>query len=332
MIYIPSYRYPEIELAPSQYAVEGRFRIVVQKEQIKEPRLDTGWFGNMILDSGLDYIGSGSTVPNTLPNLLTTIAVGNGNIPAVPSQTELQALTYSSTTDVAGGASTFVLSEAPYYVERTIAKRFATGTATGVISEVGVGWGATNLFARQLVKDPEGVQTIVQVLSDEYIDVYYSLRLYPYLTDHVYSMTISGINHTVTARTARAGTLGSGGTIGWTVGYCAGAIQYDSGYGSAYSGDATLRVVTSVPLASTEQKINTSNGWTVSYPTAYVAGSFYKDTLYDASVSAGNLSGGIGGLLTFNGIGVVQEVFSPVIAKDYYKVLKLTKRTQWSRY
>lgn len=53
------------------------------------------------------------------------------------------------------------------------------GVAAGNLSEVGMGWGNSNLWNRALIKDINGNPTTITILSDEYLDVVSEIRIYP---------------------------------------------------------------------------------------------------------------------------------------------------------
>ena len=70
----------------------------------------------------------------------------------------------------------------PYYRWAKVTWRFGQGVAAGNISEVGLGWGNSNLWNRALIKDANGNPTTITVLSDEYLDVVSEIRDYPTLS------------------------------------------------------------------------------------------------------------------------------------------------------
>lgn len=198
------------------FGFAGRFDLVARKVVTDEdgsPLLDdneenilTGEsrelasFENLILDSGLNRLGTGSVIDGA--------CVGTGTTAPANAQTTLASLlrvtnTQQSRVELSGSTS------APYYAECQIIYRFAAGTATGNLSEVGLGWG-TNTFAntmdglwcRALIKDSGGSPTTITVLSDEVLDIIYTLQLHPPTSDITGTFNLSGEAYQYTLRPA----------------------------------------------------------------------------------------------------------------------------------
>lgn len=198
------------------FGFAGRFDLVARKVAIGEeglPLLDdneenilTGEsrelasFENLILDSGLNRLGTGSVIDGA--------CVGTGTTAPENSQTSLANLlrvtsTQQSRVELSGSTS------APYYAECQIVYRFAAGTATGNLSEVGLGWGANpgantmgGLWCRALIKDSEGNPTTITVLSDEVLDIVYTLQLHPPTSDMTGTFNLSGVAYQYALRPA----------------------------------------------------------------------------------------------------------------------------------
>lgn len=315
---------PTIVLPESRLA--GFFSLIARRPDGSSRHLATfdaapprvvGPFGNLITDGGLErlgvgsfrdicVVGSGATAPaNSDVTLQTTIARTGNAAPNVP------------------GASN---SGAPnYYTQTNTGFRFSAGTAAGNISEVGLGWstgaGLTQyqLFCRALVKDGGGVPTTVTVLGDEVLDVYYSLRNYPPLTDVTYSVTISGTTYACVTRAA-----GVTNTSSWSVPNSR-VVFSGKGYGSVltlYNGD--IGGITSQPSGVT------SPGNSI-VAAAYSSNSKQQDGTATIGLNEGNLAGGIKSLLFATDLGAYQTSFTPPIPKDNTKVLTLSFRFGWAR-
>lgn len=147
----------------------ARFKLVVHKGDGRPVR-ETAWFNNIVLDSGLNRMAVGTWIDrccvgnaNTTPNVLQT-QLGNF----------LASTMWQSTTNT--GIQTSI---APYYRHASVTWRFDEGVAAGNISEVGLGWGDSNLWNRALIKDINGNPTTITVLNDEYLDVVSEVRSYP---------------------------------------------------------------------------------------------------------------------------------------------------------
>lgn len=203
-----------MNIAPN-FGFAGRFDLVARKVVTGEdgtPLLENGnnvltgesrslaSFENLILDSGLNRLGTGSVIDGA--------CVGTGTTAPADSQTSLASLlrvttTLQSNTELSGSTT------APYYAECQIVYRFAAGTAAGNLSEVGLGWGAnastntmSGLWCRALIKDSSGNPTTITVLSDEVLDVVYTLQLHPPTSDMTGTFNLSGVAYQYTLRPA----------------------------------------------------------------------------------------------------------------------------------
>lgn len=299
-----------------QIGLEGLYRIEAFKRDeqgLEVPgsrRVAADWFPNLILDAGLEYMGSNS-------NWLQYCRVGTGSTPPNASQTALVSLvgsTNSTTSSVTGAQSS-----APYFGWRRNTYRFAEGVATGNLAEVGVGWGASGLlFSRALILDSGGSPTTIQVLADEALDVIYELRFYPPTEDATGSITLDGASHSWTSRASRVteATPWSGGQQGMIVSPVTGPQAFTGAIGAITgtpSGTATT-------IAATRA--------------TYVANSKKSKITLSANLTQGNLVGGIrsvgvsGNSANF---GSYQIEFDPPIPKVNTKVLTLDIEIGWSR-
>ena len=197
------------------FGFAGRFDLVAHKVVTGEdgtPLLDgdnnilTGEsrnlasFENLILDSGLNRLGTGGVIDGA--------CVGTGTTAPENSQTSLASLlrvtsTRQSIAELAGSTT------APYYAELRIVYRFAAGTAAGNLSEVGLGWDVNawantvgGLWCRALIKDSQGNPTTITVLSDEVLDIVYTVQLHPPTSDITGTFNLSGEAYQYTLRPA----------------------------------------------------------------------------------------------------------------------------------
>lgn len=131
---------------------------------------ETEWFHNIVLDTGLNQMSVGTWVDRC--------CVGSGNSTPVSTQVSLDAL-IASTTTVQSTSTSVQITNAPYYLSLTRTYRFGQGVAAGNLSEVGLGWGNSNLWNRALIRDSIGNPTTITVLADEYLDVSAEIRVYP---------------------------------------------------------------------------------------------------------------------------------------------------------
>jgi hypothetical protein len=151
--------------------VGARFKLVARKASTEEITRETGWFNNIVLDTGLAQMSVGLWIDRC--------CVGTGNSTPVATQTQLDAFKASTTTTQGAVESGMQLTTLPYYDWLRVTYRFGEGVAAGNISEVGMGWANVSLWNRALVKDANGNPTTITVLADEYLDVITEIRVYP---------------------------------------------------------------------------------------------------------------------------------------------------------
>ncbi len=123
--------------------------------------------------------------------------VGTGNTPPVVTNTALANRIAATSSTYSSSTINTITSTPPYYAEITKYYEFATGTAAGNLSEVGVGWFISSpsnygLFSRALILDAEGLPTTITVLPSEVLRVTYTLRLYIPTEDATGTITLGG--------------------------------------------------------------------------------------------------------------------------------------------
>lgn len=313
-ILIPKYQDILIEpkiVVPTS-CMKGRFKLIAIRPDGRERPL-TDWFDNLILNSGLNGIGTTSQ--------LSTCHVGTSSAAVDVAQTQLQGWLAATTNiqEVNYGCQ----SSAPYYGWKILRYRFVQGTATGNISEVGIGYSNQSvnyLWSRALTVDGGGSPTTVTVLADEVLDVVYELRLYPPTgTGSGGPFSIGGVNYNVDWKAS-----GVTSAAYWAY-YLGNAVtlSVESSPHIAYNG---LMGATIVDLPS-----GTSSG--ASFATAaYSNNSLQRDATASYDLNQGNLAGGIRSSIARSTIGLFQFEFDQAIPKDNTKTLTLTYRVSWSRY
>lgn len=145
-------------------------------------------FPNLITDAGISAMINGG--------YLNYCYVGTGNTPPAVTDTALVNRIAATSSNYAGELNT-ITSTPPYYAAKTKYYEFATGTAAGNLSEVGVGWyisspASYGLFSRALILDAEGLPTTITVLPTEVLRVTYTLRLYIPTEDTTGTITLGG--------------------------------------------------------------------------------------------------------------------------------------------
>ena len=318
-------------------AAAGRFMIEkfkIDKEGNEVPgsrHVAVPWFNNLILNVGLDLIG---TSTNAMGPTLTACRVGSGSTTPANTDTALVAQV-ASTTTIAGSAQG-VQSTAPYFGWFRKTFRFNTGVATGNLSEVAVANAATGgtLFSRALIVDGAGVPTTISVQADESLDVTYELRLYPPTADIPWSTTISGTTYSGVVRadsvTSSTGWNSSGPV--WMMDAASfnlkGVILGTTQGMTVYNG--AIGAVTASP-SGTSSSVDLSSAGAVT-PAAYTAGSYQRGHAVLIDLAQGNVAGGITAFRITTGIGRYQFSVSPVLPKDGTKRLTLNVTFSWARY
>lgn len=300
--------------------VGGFVRMRVIKPGFKEPRVDTGWFPNMVLNGGLDRLGTTS-----LNNSITRCVVGTDSTPPNPSQTSLGA-------QVAGSGSTFASSTNGYggtydgaggrYKWYRQFIQFSEGAAAGVLREIGFVEGTSssandnNLTSRALITDGSGNPTDVTVLSDEILQVTYEIRHYLDDSDGSIAFEMSGVPYTGIYRPGGEG------------------LQAAS---QLYPGTSTNIALggTSSTFGAAGANISGASGSSPGSGTlsAYSNGNYYRDVSYPFSLAQGNATGG---LLMFGWNSNAPSpgykfLFDTPIPKDNTKLMTLNIRTSWGR-
>lgn len=301
---------------------KGRFRLCVRDVETGEVTKDTGWFDNLITNSGLDQVGSDNpTGMSYYPEFAQSAFVGTGN--TTPAYTDTQMTSYLA--HVGGNhvySATSYVAGPPAYWTVTASWDFAAGSATGNIAEVGVGSVyATSplnytLFSHALVLDGSGNPTTITVLSTEVLTLTYELRCYIDVTDHTGTATISGTSYSITWR-----------PWGITSGPSLTVPLSNASYGWSFL------EVSNQPLSAdtTNPSGGTANN-TAPTPATYTNGSYQTSATWSFGINDGNVSGGIQ-TMWFQCTGLqVQIQFSPNIPKNNNYQMTITPTVSWARY
>lgn len=298
----------------------GRFRLRVRRPD-GSVKTDTGWFRNLILNSGLDYIGS--FAPSGNPSQIAYCAVGSGTSAVTADQTALVS-EVARTSSISTSETISAASEAPYYWSVIKHFRFSAGGATGNLGEVGCSAFSSaasgNLFNRALITDSEGNPTTITVLSDETLDVDFEFRVYPATADVSSTVTISGTDYATVTRPAGVSSIT---TSQWTALGDYAYLYAVTSYVNSYSGG--IGGITGSPSGT-----SLGSATSGSAPTAYVPGSYAQVLRLSWSISAATSS--IGSILVRTGLGAWQIGFTPVLPKTNANVLTLDVKFTWANY
>lgn len=163
-------------------AIKGRYRLQTKKNG--KVTKDSGWFDNLITNNGMNLIAI-----NT--NWHRYCSVGSSS--ATPAFTDIALGSRIATTDTPGTPSSSIQPSERYFIGQKI-HTFVAGTATGNVSEIGIGSqpDGTSLFSRALVLDTMGNPTSITVLPDEDLVVVYQLWIKQPIED--YNLTVGGRN------------------------------------------------------------------------------------------------------------------------------------------
>src|SRR5690606_39177023 len=173
----------------------GQFRLVVSKDaECKQVVKDTGFFDNLITNTGMNRIGTVTTNSTTSSGSFSALCgrfvVGSGSAEPQFTDTALQnPVAFAS-------ASPNVVSESSNYdrgwYEITVRHQFGQGQAAGNLSEIGIQHTSTSgpLWSRALILDGQGNPTTITVLPDDFLTCYYTLRIMIPKEDVVFNIDV----------------------------------------------------------------------------------------------------------------------------------------------
>lgn len=263
-------------------------------------------FDNLITDTGLNSIGL------TYP--IAVLYVGTGtNVPATTDTTMGAFLNSTSTVQ----SNTTTGPTAPDYIStRTWTFRFAEGAAAGNLTEVGVGTSSAGVtrgvFSRALIVDSNGQPVTFTVLSDEFLDVTYSLSFKPDQNDYqstvsLFDATGQSTTYTVTQRMCSIGTHVLFNN----------AAQEGIYSSTLYSGTGLILGATTASGLGNSQATTSTSNWAVS---SYSPNSLKRTSTLSLGLNDANMAFGLGGLNV--------SVYSTSTFAYHYKQLLITPPIQ----
>jgi hypothetical protein len=293
----------------------GEYRIIVKKkDQVVQ---DTGWFKNLILNSGLDFFGNVNE-PLRNETAYRYCKVGTGTSTPIVTQTALDSQLGETAYDSYTTTSPVV---SPDYINQNVAfYEFDIGQIVGTIAEIGVGWisGIGSLFSRALILDALGNPTTITLTSINQLQVYYRLNFVPSTTDFNGSFVIGSTTYNYTGRHSSI--------LGFNPYAYPSAFNGFSSSVASYGSDFTLEPITNNP-GGTFAGSNSSK--TLS---TYISGNYYLDITYVWDTTTGNGTGGIKGFnVGLDGGNTFQIELDQAIPKDATKTLSITIRNSWNR-
>lgn len=294
--------------------LSGEYRCRVYKSKSGVMVQDTGWFDNLILDSGLDEIGV--QVANTIPRHTEYIVVGSGS--TAPAVGDLQLESEVARTAAATSSPSVSIDTVDRFATLQRSASFLSGSAAGNLSEVGASRyssaGAGNLFSRSLIKDSEGSPTTITVASDEDLVVDYRYRIKQPTGGFAGSVPDSSLTYTGDIVGANGTSWWGGTNEKWTV---------TSTY-TTFIAETALRGITDSPDSGASNRVAS-----ITYD-SYVGGSFqmgielFWDT--DSANNANQL------LFISNNMCTFQVLFSDPITKTNVDTLRVGYTLSWGRY
>src|SRR5690606_35009112 len=173
----------------------GRFRLVTSKDaECKQVVEDTGFFDNLITNTGMNRIGEVNTNTTVTGSAFNTLCgrfvVGSGQTPPAFTDTALQApVAFASANPVVDSESS---SYDRGWFEMTVRHQFGLGEAAGNLSEIGIQHTSASgpLWSRALILDGQGNPTTITVLPDDFLTCYYTLRIMIPKEDAVFNINV----------------------------------------------------------------------------------------------------------------------------------------------
>lgn len=286
---------------------------------------ESDWFHNVILLQGLNRLGlveSGNATTNVS-------RIGTGTSAPTNIQTQLDAQVASST--YSSAISSSVNSGSPNYITTlTFGYPYAQGAVVGNMTEIGTGWSSTGatLFSRALILDSSGNPTSITITAIDQLTVYYRLSAIPDLSDKFGVINIGGVNYNYTLRPRDIGTY-----MKSTAMFTNPQIGFP-GYTFVPLGSSTSAATTQLSAITTSPALSGVSG--TSTAGTYSSNSYFRDDVFNWSISQGNATGGVG-IFLYGWGGPVQEgtveyqmrVDTPV-PKDDTKTMSLTARIAWA--
>lgn len=297
----------------------GEFTIRKYNVETGQLVQEVGPFHNTITNIGLNKIGTGAA--------FTYCYVGTGTSPATQVDTIMgNRLATTATVQTSGSNSA---PGTPYWKEESRTFRFNAGAAAGNITEVGIGWGDSSvltnyLWSRELTVDSGGNPVTITVLSNEFLDVTYTLRFYPNLTDFTGSFMLGATTYTYTGRIATVT------SIGMQLAQSMAGLTTQTGYAGA---SCALGPITgTITGASSTVGMN----GTVTQG-AYVDNSMKRTCSTAFSLTQANVTGGIKAMTLQSAASSLVSLFYQIllnnpIPKDNTRTMTLNMEHSWGRY
>jgi hypothetical protein len=316
-LWIPKRRYLEIESPQPRYQGWFNIKLIDAKTGRVKRELD---FPNLIVDAGLDFLGSGGASGTCMNNA----QMGTGGTAPVASDTALQ--TPIGTRVIKDSAVT-ASGPAFAYWQQTLQFTFLEANANGNLAEIGLFSASSGgtMWTRQVLKDGTGTPTTITKTSAERLQVTYNVRLHSPTVDVGGNVTISGVVYAYTVRAAQINQSGAWGAFP-LAGFFAG------GSTAAYATESNVLGTTSGVIAGPQDGTTTQTSTTIG---AYTPGSFNRQHTYFWDTDRANFATGVGGVLyggTNSNAFMFQCRFGTQIPKTSLKQLTIVALLSWGRF
>lgn len=298
--------------------IGARFKLIARKANNGSIARESEWFSNIVLNTGLNRMSVGRWIDRC--------CIGAGNSTPLATQTALDNFLASTTKIQASTGSRQVTIE-PYYYSATVTWRFGEGVAAGNLSEVGLGWGDTNLWNRALIRDVNGNPTTMTILSDEFLDVISEIRVYPErkIEGTFNLLDKSGSIKSVHNYVAYPAIIADG-TAGFSL-VCFPRLPYGYTYPSTQG-------INNSPVDNPGGGLVSWDGYTqeLSNPTPTSSRCKITYNLQQANGTHKSFSLPIEGLLAATSMNRVKVEIDPPITKTNLQVMTYTFELSWGRY
>lgn len=293
--------------------VRGFFKIEAV-DQLTGRRRKLAEFPNLITTNGGNLLG------NNPSSAFTYCSVGTGNNVPSLADTTLQTFLASASGMVSGFPTRSAQAGSPYFGSTTFQFNFPAGTATGNLSEVGIGVAnnGTNLFSRALILNGGGSPTTITVLASEALYVTYQLNQYVPLVDVTGSILISAVSYNYTLRAMNAN------QVAWAI-----FPGDNSNISTANAYDGSIGSITSQPSGTSSTATSVATN-------AYSAGSMQMTGSMTFGLTQGNFVAGIksvsmlwGAVANSRGEFQIDFTSNPIM-KDASHVLTLNVGISWA--
>jgi hypothetical protein len=325
-------------VASSNIGMSGMYQITVRRHGFITHQ--TPWFDNLILNQGLDILGTSSSVASSATGVFNYCQVGTGTSVPTATQTKLDNyLANTSSTVFVSNTS----SGAPLYKRTAITNYvFGQGAIIGTISEIGIGWATTDkLFSRALITDSGGAPTPLTLTSIDQVTVSYGLTYVPDLGVGSGSVVLDGVTYPYTTQMTDI--------LNWASSGVRLSSQYFSpsypflgfnfaGYLYLAQAGQALPANPLTTMPAYQEYRSTSTGASGYVPTTYeyTPGSYTALATFKLLVNQGNMTGGIQFITVSTSIQQQHSTtkfiwyFTNPIPKTNLYELSLTMSTSWN--